>query len=82
MNLLERRDHGMSQHAYAVSDLATSIAQAMGLEQFQVSRIGMAALLHDIGKVAIPDMLLQKAGRLTTHERALLESMLSWGRRF
>ncbi len=73
MTLLERRDHEMSQHAYAVSDLATSIAQAMGLEQFQVSRIGMAALLHDIGKIAIPDMLLQKSGRLSVHEHALLK---------
>jgi diguanylate cyclase (GGDEF)-like protein/putative nucleotidyltransferase with HDIG domain len=72
MTLLERRDHGMSQHAYAVSDLATSVASAMGLEQLQVSRIGMAALLHDIGKIAIPDILLQKGDRLAPHERALL----------
>ncbi|MBV9256764.1 MAG: HD domain-containing protein, partial [Ktedonobacteraceae bacterium] len=55
-----------------VSDLSTSIAQALGLEQFQISRIGMAALLHDIGKVAIPDELLQKSDRLTSHERRLL----------
>jgi diguanylate cyclase (GGDEF)-like protein/putative nucleotidyltransferase with HDIG domain len=79
MNLLERRDHGMGQHAYVVSDLATSIAQAMGLEPFQVSRIGMAALLHDIGKVAIPDLLLLKTGRLTLHERALLNEHAELG---
>jgi two-component system cell cycle response regulator len=79
MNLLERRDHGMSQHAYAVSDLATSMAQTMGLELFQVSRIGMAALLHDIGKVAIPDLLLLKPGRLTLHERTLMQEHAELG---
>jgi diguanylate cyclase (GGDEF)-like protein/putative nucleotidyltransferase with HDIG domain len=79
MSLLERRDQGMSQHAFAVSDLATAIAQAMHLEPAQVSRIGMAALLHDIGKVAIPDVLLQKAGRLSMHERTLLREHAELG---
>ena len=79
MTLLERRDHAMSQHAYAVSDLATSIAQALRLEQFQVSRIGMAALLHDIGKIAIPDMLLQKSSQLAIQERALLKEHAELG---
>jgi diguanylate cyclase (GGDEF)-like protein/putative nucleotidyltransferase with HDIG domain len=79
MTLVERRDHGMSQHAYAVSDLATSIARTMGLGQFLVSRIGMAALLHDIGKIAIPDILLQKSGRLAAHERALLKEHAELG---
>lgn len=79
MTLLERRDPSVSQHAYGVSDLATSMAQALGLEASQVSRIGMAALLHDIGKVAIPDVLLQKAGSLTARERALLKEHAELG---
>lgn len=79
MTLLDRRDHGLSQHAYAVSDLATSVAGAMGLDQIQVSRIGMAALLHDIGKVAIPDVLLQKNGYITPHEHILLKEHAELG---
>ena len=79
MSLLERRDLGMSQHAFAVSDLATAIAQAMELEPAQVSRIGMAALLHDIGKVGIPDILLQKADPLTLQERTLLREHAELG---
>ncbi len=73
MILLERRNHGMSEHAQAVSKLATSIAQAMGMEQFQVYRISIAALLHDLGNVAISDLLLQKTGRLLIEEQALLQ---------
>lgn len=79
MTLLDRRDEGMSQHAYAVSDLATVIAQTMKLEPSQVSRIGMAALLHDIGKVAIPDVLLQKKGPLTPDERGFLQEHAELG---
>lgn len=79
MSLLERRDLGMSQHAFVVSDLATAIAQTMQIEPAQVSRIGLAALLHDIGKVAVPDVILQKAGRLSQHERSLLREHAELG---
>jgi diguanylate cyclase (GGDEF)-like protein len=68
MDLLERRDAGLSAHAYIVSDLATAIAGALGLNPGEVSRIGMAALLHDIGKVAVPDALLQKSAPLSSDE--------------
>ncbi|MBA2393785.1 MAG: diguanylate cyclase [Ktedonobacteraceae bacterium] len=71
-NLLERRDVGLSAHAHAVSDLATAIASAMRLDPREVSRIGMAALLHDIGKIAMPDALLQQSAPLSSQERVLL----------
>jgi diguanylate cyclase (GGDEF)-like protein/putative nucleotidyltransferase with HDIG domain len=70
--LLERRDPSMSEHAHAVSDLATALAYALNLDPAVVSRIGMAALVHDIGKVALPDLLLQKARPLAANERELL----------
>jgi diguanylate cyclase (GGDEF)-like protein/putative nucleotidyltransferase with HDIG domain len=79
MALLDRRDGGLSAHAYAVSDLATAIATALGVDSKEVSRIGMAALLHDIGKVAIPDALLQKSIALTSQERALLQEHAELG---
>jgi diguanylate cyclase (GGDEF)-like protein/putative nucleotidyltransferase with HDIG domain len=79
MTLLERRDEGMSAHAHAVSDLATTIAQTMGVERNEVTRIGMAALIHDIGKIAIPDRLLQKAGHLSARERIMLEDHAELG---
>jgi diguanylate cyclase (GGDEF)-like protein/putative nucleotidyltransferase with HDIG domain len=77
--LLERRDQGLSAHAQGVSDLATAIATTMGLEPKQVSKIGMAALLHDIGKVAVPDKILQQTYPLSTHERARLREHAALG---
>ena len=79
LSLLERRDAGLSAHALAVSDLATAIAQRRGRDPKEVSRIGMAALLHDIGKVAIPDALLQKVGPLSSQEHALLQEHAELG---
>jgi diguanylate cyclase (GGDEF)-like protein/putative nucleotidyltransferase with HDIG domain len=73
LNLLNRRDKNMSAHAYAVSDIATALAQKMELDEKQVARIGMAALLHDIGKVALPDTLLQKTDLLSSEMGLLSE---------
>jgi putative nucleotidyltransferase with HDIG domain len=72
MSLIELRDHGMSAHSHAVSDLATAIAQAMGVLPQQVQLIGTAGLVHDIGKVGIPDALLQHAGRFSANERSVI----------
>ncbi len=79
MALLEERDLMLSMHAHTVSDLATTLAQEIGLQPASVSRIGMAALLHDIGKVAVPDGLLQKAATLTAGERELLRKHAELG---
>ena len=53
--------------------MAAHIAQALGEEPVFVESIGAAALLHDIGKIGIPDNLLLKAGPLTGEERALMQ---------
>jgi response regulator RpfG family c-di-GMP phosphodiesterase len=60
LSSLERHDPGLSRSAYVISDLATGTAQHMGLEPKEVSRIGMAALLYNVGKLAISDQLLRK----------------------
>ncbi len=59
--LMEQRDPAMREHAQRVSDLAITIAQELALEPYEVFQIGNAALLHDIGKVGLPDALLGKA---------------------
>jgi diguanylate cyclase (GGDEF)-like protein/putative nucleotidyltransferase with HDIG domain len=78
-SVLERRDEQMRGHAHRVSNLATAIAQQMRLNGKQVFQITMAALLHDVGKVAMPDALLQKTGRLSSSEQALIEEHTALG---
>jgi two-component system cell cycle response regulator len=73
MFMVEQRDPAMNEHSHRVCDLATAIAQELALEPDEVFSIGTAALLHDIGKVGLPDALLRKTGQLSVKERELLK---------
>jgi HD-GYP domain-containing protein (c-di-GMP phosphodiesterase class II) len=74
--IIEAVQHQMQEAALQATK---RILKEMGQESKDVTRIGMAALMHDIGKMAIPDMLLQKTVHLSTHERALLEEHAELG---
>ena len=69
--LLER-DRYTGEHSESVVDMAGEVAGALGLSHAQVEEVRSAALLHDIGKVGIPDAILNKPGPLTPEERALM----------
>lgn len=73
MAIQQRRDERLSAHASAVSDSATAIARAWGLSQHDTVRIGTAAFLHDIGKIAVADRLLLKSTPLSPQEGTLLQ---------
>jgi len=79
LSSLERHDARLSQSAHRVSDLATITAQEMELEPKEVSRIGMAALLHNVGKLAIPDRLLKKTDQLSSEEHTQLQDYAELG---
>lgn len=55
-------------HSQGVAELAVGIARVMGLDDLQVNDIRRAALLHDIGKLGVSNMILDKPGRLTEEE--------------
>ncbi len=68
-NLIELRDKTVANHSNNVSVLSREIAKKIGLDQAEVAAIAIAAQLHDIGKIGIPDMILLKdADRLEPHE--------------
>ncbi|MBV2181352.1 MAG: HD-GYP domain-containing protein [Castellaniella sp.] len=71
---IKRADQYTYMHSVAVAALMTSLARTMGLSDDQVRLAGMAGLLHDIGKVHIPDAVLNKPGRLTPAEYELVQS--------
>lgn len=64
----EFRDDDTAEHTGRVGLLAAGVARALGLPADEVDLIAAAAPLHDIGKVAIPDAVLLKPGRLTEQE--------------
>jgi putative nucleotidyltransferase with HDIG domain len=71
-NAVEARDAYTGKHAERVTAYALEIAAALGIQLSETEEIEFGFLLHDIGKVAIPDAILYKPGALTDKERALM----------
>jgi response regulator RpfG family c-di-GMP phosphodiesterase len=71
---IEARDVAMHGHCERLADLAVRLAERAGLSQPEIETIRLGALLHDVGKIGIPDRVLLKPGPLTTGERALLQT--------
>jgi putative nucleotidyltransferase with HDIG domain len=70
---LEAKDEHAWRHSEHVVHYATGIAQAMGLGPKHVELIRRAAMIHDIGKIGVPDAILCKPSPLTPHERKIVE---------
>ncbi|HEV3303005.1 MAG TPA: diguanylate cyclase [Planctomycetaceae bacterium] len=73
MCALHYRDVATMWHSRRVALLATGIAKHLGWETRQITMIEVAALLHDIGKIGVPDNILFKAGRLSPDETELMD---------
>lgn len=78
---LRRHDEYTTTHALNVSVLAMALAEFLHLGAQDVRTIGIASLLHDIGKVNIPQDVLNKPGKLTPAERALINTHPAHGAR-
>jgi len=78
---LDARDPYTAGHSHRVSQLSCAIAIALELPASEVERIRIGALLHDIGKIGVADSVLQKPGRLTDEEFALVRQHPVIGRR-
>jgi putative nucleotidyltransferase with HDIG domain len=72
-NAVEARDAYTGKHAERVAAYALVIARAAGLDLAGDREVEFGFLLHDIGKVAVPDAILFKPDRLTTPERIVVE---------
>jgi putative nucleotidyltransferase with HDIG domain len=80
-NALDARDPYTAGHSRRVSQLSCAVASALQLNSSDLERVRIGALLHDIGKIGISDTVLQKTGRLTAEERAIVEQHPVIGRR-
>ena len=78
---LDARDLYTAGHSRRVSEYACAIADQMRLSDDQISVIRVGALLHDLGKVGVPDQILQKPGPLTVEEFEILKQHPVIGKR-
>jgi len=77
----EYRDDDTGEHTRRVGRAAAFIARALGLAEDQIEEIRLAAPLHDIGKIAIPDRILLKKGKLSVEEFDLIKGHVNAGRK-
>lgn len=71
---VDARDKYTRLHSKRVSTLATKLAKSIKLDDETVNRIEVAGILHDVGKIGIPDNILQKPGRLSDEEMAIVKN--------
>jgi HD-GYP domain-containing protein (c-di-GMP phosphodiesterase class II) len=72
--LLDRRDHYTAIHSHEVAELALDIGTELGMSQGELEQVDVAARVHDIGKVAIPDSILLKPGPLSDSEWEIMKT--------
>jgi len=70
---LEAKDSYTKKHSENVMHYAVGIAKTMKITPKQIDVIRRAAMIHDIGKIGIPDAILSKPGKLTPRERSVIE---------
>jgi len=71
---LEARDQYTAGHSRRVMEYSKSIGQCMKLDKQDIEELKRSALLHDIGKIGIPDVILKKEAKLTEEEYAVIKS--------
>jgi HD-GYP domain-containing protein (c-di-GMP phosphodiesterase class II) len=77
--LLDLKDLNTGVHSTRLAEWGMRVGQELGLEESELQNLEVAALLHDIGKVGIPDAILRKPGRLDPDEYALMKKHSEYG---
>jgi len=80
-DVVEADDEYTGAHSRDVVDLTMAVGQKLGLSPGEMRDAEFAALLHDVGKVRMPNEIINKPGKLTTEERAVIETHTVEGER-
>jgi response regulator RpfG family c-di-GMP phosphodiesterase len=78
---IEERSKLLRNHVRRVSEYAKLLGRLLGLSEEEVECLGVAAAMHDLGKIGIPDAILDKPGRLDDTEREIMETHVLRGQR-
>ncbi len=76
---LKKKDEYTAQHSMRVCILALSFGRHLGFDNAELNILGMGALLHDVGKMKVPNEILNKPGALTDYEYTLMRAHVPRG---
>lgn len=76
----EYKDPDTGNHILRISDYSTEVAKALGLSEDEIEILRYASPMHDIGKIGIPDRILQKPGKLDAEEWEMMKqhTVIGW----
>jgi len=77
---LRQKDEYTRQQAYSTCIYSIVLGRAMGLNSFQLENLGTCGMLHDIGKLAVPEYILNKSGSLSAEETEIVQKHTKAGR--
>jgi len=72
-NAVEAKDSYTEGHCFRLAELSSEIARRVGFNDNDITNIRNGAILHDVGKIGIPEMILTKPGRLTEEEKKVID---------
>ena len=78
---IKNRDYYTAEHSLRVSILAIALGRELGLAEYQLEQIGICGMLHDVGKIKVPNEILNKPGALNAEELRIMQSHANEGRR-
>lgn len=78
---IKNSDHYTAEHSLRVAMLAIALGRELGMPEYQLEQIGVCGMLHDVGKLKVPDEILNKPGSLTVEELQIMRGHAIEGRR-
>jgi len=78
---VDAKDSSTRSHCETVSELCSQIATELGLDDQRIAKLRLAGLLHDVGKIGVPDAILKKPARLTDEEFEIMKTHSTLGHR-
>ena len=76
--VLDMRDRMTDEHTKRVTEMTVALARKMGMPEIEIEHVRRGALLHDIGKIAISDVILQKPAALSDDEFKIMQKHPEW----
>lgn len=79
-NIIENKSDRTGQHIKRVSEYTRVLCQSLGYNDEECWKISLAAMMHDVGKLMIPDSILEKPGKLTNEEFSVIKKHTDYGK--
>lgn len=82
VRIIEQRDQETAGHGQRVTEMTVKLAKSMGVPESEIVHIKRGALLHDVGKINVPESILNKSAQLTPEEFEIMQSHTTYAYAF